>query len=337
MVFMLLIRYIWVLLSITFFYVLKLSVAPIWWTIKSMFAQFEYVITDLYKDDKSLNRKEILLIFNRIKLDVFTKIKKDYNEINELTNKIHEAVIDVNNYLNEVGWFLLVEWIDNMELKIKNKINGIISAILNKENHSITVILNKSYKKFSSLSTKNKIIIIYLLYLWIIRGATLSELPSYSILFILSKFNPEIKLKVSKADIIWWKIKCFFIRNFTDMKEPENPDEIRKKEIMESMNKYKRPSDLEQRELDRLDMENSKKLNNETITFIDEPTQPVIEQKSNIIKLTEEERRHKANEIESIVHQMFGKENSNHIKPPIIKEDDLYEKFKWIFDLFDFF
>lgn len=112
------------------------------------------------------------------------------------------------------------------------------------------------------------------------------------------------------------------------MKEPENPDEIRKKEIMESMNKYKRPSDLEQRELDRLDMENSKKLNNETITFIDEPTQPVIEQKSNIIKLTEEERRHKANEIESIVHQMFGKENSNHIKPPIIKEDDLYEKFK---------
>ena len=68
-----------------------------------MFAQFEYVITDLYKDDKSLNRKEILLIFNRIKLDVFTKIKKNYNEINELTNKIHEAVIDVNNYLNEVG------------------------------------------------------------------------------------------------------------------------------------------------------------------------------------------------------------------------------------------
>lgn len=68
-----------------------------------MFAQFEYVITDLYKDDKSLNRKEILLIFNRIKLDVFTKIKKDYNEINELTNKIHEAVIDINNYLNEVG------------------------------------------------------------------------------------------------------------------------------------------------------------------------------------------------------------------------------------------
>jgi len=52
-----------------------------------------------------------------------------------------------------------------MELKIKNKINEIISAILNKENHSITVILNKSYKKFSSLSTKNKIIIIYLLYL----------------------------------------------------------------------------------------------------------------------------------------------------------------------------
>jgi len=61
------------------------------------------VLTDLYKDDKSLNRKEILLIFNRIKLDVFTKIKKNYNEINELTNKIHEAVIDVNNYLNEVG------------------------------------------------------------------------------------------------------------------------------------------------------------------------------------------------------------------------------------------
>jgi len=77
-----------------------------------------------------------------------------------------------------------------------------MSIILNKENHSISYRLNLLYKKVKSLKLKTKIIIAYALFLIIIRGATLSELPSYSILYILSKFNPKIQLKVSNADIL---------------------------------------------------------------------------------------------------------------------------------------
>jgi len=111
------------------------------------------------------------------------------------------------------------------------------------------------------------------------------------------------------------------------MKEPENPADIRARETMEYINKNKRPSELEQRELDREDMKNEEQFNNETITFLDEPIEPVIKPKITKIELTEEEKIHKANEIENIIHRMFGKDNHNNIETTMADEIR-YEKFK---------
>lgn len=327
---------IWILLNLVIFNIIKLSIAPIWWFIDALWSEFKLIIINSYKNKKLISKKDIFLLFNNSILCVCTKIKKTYNDINSYIDQIHSAILDINNYLNEVGWFLVSEWIGNKELKFKNTINDIIDIILNKENHSISVRLSLLYKKIKSLKLKTKIIITYALFLIIIRGATLSELPAYSILYILSKFDSRIELKVSNADIIWWKIKCFFIRNFTNRKEPENPADVRNKAMTEYINRNKGPSELEQRELDRLNMKNSDKSNNDNITFLDKPIEPIIEPEITKIELTEEEKLHKANEIESIIHQMFGKDNPNSIKTTIT-DDIIYEKFKWIFDLFDFF
>jgi hypothetical protein len=97
--------------------------------------------------------------------------------------------------------------------------------------------------------------------------------------------------------------------------------------MTEYINRNKGPSELEQKELDRLNMKNSDKSNNDNITFLDKPIEPIIEPEITKIELTEEEKLHKANEIESIIHQMFGKDNPNSIKTTIT-DDIIYEKFK---------
>lgn len=334
MAFNIYISLIWILINLTFIYILKLSIAPVWWLIKAISIQLKYIFTEIYLKDKSLNKKEIIFILKEIVFYVFIKIKKNFNEINYYTNQIYEVSIDLNNYLNEVGWFLLSEWIGNTESKIKNKMQNAWDIILNKKNYTVSYRLYLIYKKIKSLKLIIKIIIIYILFLILIRGATINELPSYSVLFILSLYNPNIKLKVSKADVIWWKIKCFFIRNFTNMKEPENPMDIRAKEISEYMNKNKIPSELEQRELYKLSRKKSK-LHKNNISFIDGEEVSENQQQVDIPELTDDEKRLKAKEIESIIHQMFGKDESDYNKPIII-EDNKYEKFEWVFDLFDF-
>lgn len=329
------INLIWILFNLVLFNIMKLSVAPFWWITRAVYVNIKVLVITSYKNNRSINRKDIFPLLKNITLDVFIRIIETYNDIDSYLDQIHDAIMDINNYLNEVGWILLADWIGDTELKFKNKINNLLNIILNKKNHSVSYRLNLLYNKFKSLKLITKITIIYTSFLVIIRGATISELPSYSILYPLSKINPNIKLKVSTADIIWWKIKCFFIRNFTNMEEPENPAEIRAKEIMKNINKNRRLSDFEQREIDRLAAKSSEKFNNENITFLDNHVEPIIEPQTNIIELTEEEKLHKANEIKSIIHQMFGKDSSNNIETTII-DDNMYEKFKWIFDLFDF-
>jgi len=61
------------------------------------------MIINSNKNNKLIGKKKIFFLFNEIILYVYVRINKDYNEINSYIDQIHDAILEINNYFNEVG------------------------------------------------------------------------------------------------------------------------------------------------------------------------------------------------------------------------------------------